>query len=466
MKDTLLIKYFRGEDMDNQNKFDELRKKYPDFIYENFEIDFDNEYMIIKYLFNIPGLTEFNPYIRIKKDYIKIDYDKDYLNYLAFQIGLIELISYCKCTCSPNIIIKPSFINNEQISWLKKLYYNGLGEFLYTNGIKIEKNDLFNITCTHEKITLPSISYTGVGNLICVGGGKDSCVSLEILKDEINNSCFIINAKAPSLGCCKVAGYSENEIVSIDRVLDRKIIELNKEGFLNGHTPFSAVIAFISYLCAYLLEKKNIILSNESSANESTVIGTDINHQYSKTYEFEKDFTYYINNFTRLDIKYFSLLRGLSEFNIAKIFSNYKKYHQVFKSCNLGSKNEEWNWCCNCTKCLFIYIILSPFLAKDEMINIFGQDLYEREDLLEYFNQIVGYSETKPFDCVGTYSEARHAVSLVISNYKEDLPYLLKYYKDNYELELNDKDIIKYNEINNLDSYYDDLVKKELSKYV
>ena len=32
------------------------------------------------------------------------------------------------------------------------------------------------------------------------------------------------------------------------------------------------------------------VLSNESSANEPTVIGTKINHQYSKTYEFENDF--------------------------------------------------------------------------------------------------------------------------------------------------------------------------------
>lgn len=452
--------------MNNQEKFNKLRENYPKFIYEKFDIKQNAEEFIISYNFNIPDLTSFKPEIRISKDYFRKDYNKEYFEYLVFQIGLIELISYVKCTCSKNIIIKAGYINNEQISFLKKLYYNGLGEFLYTNGITVSETDLFNITCQHEKVTLPEISYPTTGNLISVGGGKDSCVSLEILKDEPNNSCFIINPKKPSLESCYQAGYSDNEIIKVERVLDKKIIELNSQGFLNGHTPFSAIVAFISYLCAYLLGKKNIILSNENSANEPTVIGTNINHQYSKTYEFEKDFTAYMKSFIKLDINYFSLLRGLSEFNIARLFANYKKYHKVFKSCNLGSKNTNWNWCCNCPKCLFVYIILSPFLSKTECLQIFGEDLYERADLLDTFKEIIGYSKTKPFECVGTYEEARYAVSILINNYQGKLPYLLDYYKNNYDLELVGDKILAYNENNNLNKYYNNLVKEELNKYV
>ncbi len=453
--------------MNNQNKFNELRERYPNFIYEDYDILFDNNNLNIKYTFNIPGLTKFYPEIKISKDYLKSNYDNDYLNYLVFHIGLIELISYCKCTCSKNIIIKAGYVKEDQIKFLSKLYYNGLGEFLYKNGISVSEDELFNIECQREETTLEKINYQGVGNLICVGGGKDSCVSLELLKDEEANSCFIINPKTPSLETAASAGYNDSQIIKVERILDRKIIELNKEGYLNGHTPFSSIVAFISYLCAYLLGKKNIILSNESSANEPTVLGTNINHQYSKSFEFETDFMNYMNQFIGLDIKYFSLLRGLSELNIAKLFSNYKKYHQYFKSCNLGSKEKEWKWCCNCPKCLFVYIILSPFLSKNELISIFGEDLYLRDDMLETFKEIVGYSDTKPFECVGTYSEARYAVSLVINKLEnEELPYLLKYYKDNYELELDSTKILMYNEENNLDEYYNNLVKKELKKYV
>ena len=452
--------------MNNLNKFNEFRQKYNTFIYDHYEISYDEEKMNIKYYFNIPGLTWFYPQIKIKKkDILDENIDEDYLNSMVFHIGLIELISYFKCTCSPNVIIKCGYLDEEQIRWFKKLYYHGLGEFLYTNSIEIDEDNLIHITCEGVRKVLPKIDYLGKGNLIPVGGGKDSCVSLEILRDEKDNSCFIINPKKPSLECCKAANYSDDKIVSVERILDRKIVELNDKGFLNGHTPFSSVIAFISYLCCYLQNKKNIILSNESSANEATVIGTDVNHQYSKSFEFEKDFYDYTKKDFALDIRYFSLLRGISEFQIAKLFSHYSKYHSIFKSCNLGSKAKEWHWCCDCPKCLFVYMILSPFLYRDELIKIFGQDLYERRDLLDTFIEILGFSNNKPFECVGTYEEARYAISLLIEKLdKNNLPYLLDYYLNNYELELDGKNILKYNDDNDLDDYYDDLVKKELMK--
>lgn len=450
--------------MNNQEKFNEFRKKYPNFIYEKYEILFDEENLNIKYYFNIPGLTYFYPEIKINKKYIKIDYDEEYLNYLVFQIGLIELISYVKCTCSPNINIKCGYVNDKQIKFLKKLYFNGLGEFLYTNHINVSSDELFDINCTHDVMSLGKTQYNGVGNLICVGGGKDSCVSLEILKNEKNNSCFIINPKGPSYDSCIVAGYSD-DIIGVKRILDRKIVELNNEGYLNGHTPFSSIVAFITYLVAYLNGKKNIILSNEASANQPTVIGTNINHQYSKTYEFETDFMNYMNEFISLDIKYFSLLRGLSEFNIARLFSHYKKYHSVFKSCNLGSKGETWKWCCNCSKCLFVYIILSPFIERCERIKIFGEDLFEKKELLETFKEILGYSDTKPFECVGTLEEARYAISLVLDK-GEEHSYLLDYYREHYPLFLDGSEINKYNEENNIDEHFDKLVKEEMNKYV
>ena len=445
-----------GNSMKNAEKFNELRKNYDTFIYEKYEINLNDDKLHIKFYFNIPGLTYFYPEIKIDKKYILNDnINEQFLHSIVFHIGLIELVSYFKCTCSPNVIIKAGYIDEEQIKWFKKLYYNGLGEFLYTNGIEVSSDDLMHITCT------------GNGNLIAIGGGKDSCVTLEILKNEQNNSCFIINPKTPSLECAHQAGYDDKNIICVERILDRKIVELNNQGFLNGHTPLSSLIAFISYLCCYLQNKKNIILSNESSANQATVIGTNINHQYSKSFEFEKDFSDYIGKYFNLDIQYFSLLRGISEFQIGRLFSNYKKYHSIFKSCNLGSKAKEWQWCCNCSKCLFVYIILSPFLYKDELVSIFGQDLYEREDLLNTFIEILGYAKNKPFDCVGTYEEARYAVSLLIDKMdKEHLPYLLNYYLDNYDLQLDGSEILKYDENNNVDKYYEDLVKKELMRYV
>ena len=118
-----------------------------------------------------------------------------------------------------------------------------------------------------------------------LGDRKESTVSLEQIKG-LNNTCFIINPKEPQLSCSKVANYKENEICTIKRNIDKALLELNKQGFLNGHTPFSSMVSFVTFLVAYLSNKRYIVLSNEGSANEPTVLNTNINHQYSKSYEY------------------------------------------------------------------------------------------------------------------------------------------------------------------------------------
>ena len=450
-----------------QSKFLEYRKNYPTFIYHSFDIVDLGKSIRLSFDYEIPGLTSFRPWIEINKDDRDVDVNDSFFRYLVFHIGLIELVSYFKCTCSPNVIIEAGYLSEEQISWFKKLYYYGLGEFLYLNHIDISEDDLMNIQCASFPQTISIPHYQGVGNLIPIGGGKDSLVSLELLKDYYrDNHCFIINPKPVTTSCAEAGGYQSDRIIGVKRIIDKNLINLNQRGFLNGHTPFSAVVAFLSYLTAYIYGKKYIVLSNEASANEATVLDTKINHQYSKTYEFENDFNCYTQKFFGIDIHYFSLLRPLSEFQIALLFSHYPKYHFIFRSCNVESKNEKWEWCCHCPKCLFVYIILSPFLYPDKLVSIFGEDLYSNKELLPIFLELLGYSETKPFECVGTYGEARYAVSLTIQKLGDQLPYLLSYYKEHYPLELSTHFEREFNTEHNLPKEFEEILRKELSHYV
>ena len=443
------------------NKYNELRNEYDTFIYDSYEIEELENTTKITYNFIVPSLTQYKPTLEVRK--FKID---SFTKNLIFHIGLVELVSYWKATCSKNVIIKAGYINKEQIEFFKKLYFYGLGELFYTNGITPNYDDFINIKCELEEQNIEIPNYVGNGNLIPIGGGKDSNVTLEIMKSDFeDNLCFIINPKQVTLSCAQTAGYSNEKIVTVKRTIDKNLIELNKQGFINGHTPFSALVAFLSYFNAYITGKKYILLSNESSANESNVDGTKINHQYSKTYEFECDFNEYTKKYFKIDIKYFSLLRPLSEYQIAMLFSNYEKYHKIFKSCNVGSKKEPWHWCCSCPKCLFVYIILSPFLYKEKLIRIFGEDLFEKEDLLDIFIELTGYGKTKPFECVGTYEEVRYAITKTISKLDKQ-PYLLKYYKEHFELENLNKNLEnKYNRENNLNPYFENLLKSELKKW-
>lgn len=151
-----------------------------------------------------------------------------------------------------------------------------------------------------------------------------------------------------------------------------------------------------------------IALSNESSANESTVPGTNINHQYSKSVEFERDFREYVAENINADIQYFSFLRPLSEMQIAYFFAQFKAYHKVFRSCNAGSKTD--SWCGNCPKCLFTWLILSPFISREKLTEIFGKDLMADMNLRPIFEELNGTSAVKPFECVGTVEEVRACV--------------------------------------------------------
>jgi len=454
---------------DNSNKFHELREKYNTFIFEDYVVS-DNETDIhITYNFSIPNLATFSPEIRIlKKDICKNYINNTYINNFVFHIGLIELISYWKCTCSPNVIIKCGYLNEEQINWFKKLYFYGLGELFYTNNINTTMEDFMSIKCESSFEPIPAdlnnINFDGY--IIPIGGGKDSVVTLEALKDTESNYCLIINPNFITLNCAKLAGYEQNRIIEVIRRIDKNLLNLNNQGFINGHTPFSSLLAFLSYFIAFLSGKKYIALSNESSANESNVKGEKINHQYSKSYEFEKDFEFYSNKYLKAPVKYFSFLRPLNELQIAMLFSKHEKYHSTFKSCNVGSKSKEWKWCCDCPKCLFVYTILSHFLYKDKLIHIFGTDMFENKNLLNTFIELTGYGETKPFECVGTFEEVRYAITKTIhdlENQNIELPYLLQYYKDNFELsDLSNNLLKRYNPENNLSDELNNLLKNLL----
>lgn len=456
--------------MDKSLEFDKFRSEYKEFYYNSFSLTEDGDAIFLEYDFKIPGLTSFNPKIKILKKNMNFkSIDTVYAKNMAFNIGMIELISYWKCCCSPKIIVKCGFLDNNQINFWKKIYFYGLGELFFTNNIKTDIESFVNIEYlkNDNEFNYKVIEDESDGYIVPIGGGKDSVVTLETLKINKNRDfALIINPKPVTRKCAEIAGLADNNIIEVYRSIDKRLIDLNSKGFINGHTPFSAMLAFVSYFVAYLLSKKYIALSNENSANESNVVGEKINHQYSKSFEFECDFENYASNYLKAPVKYFSFLRPLNELQIAKIFSKHEKYHLTFKSCNVGSKEKDWIWCCNCAKCLFAYIILSPFLYKTKLVNIFGEDLFEKESLLETFIELTGNGKTKPFDCVGTYEEVNFAISKTIENLEKsnaDLPILLKYYKNNFGLVDMSEDITKrFNEENNLTEEQSDMLRKEV----
>jgi len=416
-----------------------LRKKYPKFIFKSFDFKLKPKGLKISFDFKIEPNIKFHPEILIEgirqKEVKRVG--ERALGNLIFNLGLIEILSYWKSTCSPEIEILAGSLTKEQIKWWKNLILKGMGQFFYENKIdfrkkfikieaKGEKREIFKKNLDPDKILVP------------VGGGKDSVVTIEYLKIMGKKLIlFSLNPQTPHKKVIKISKIKEK--VFIKRKIDKKLLELNKKGFLNGHTPFTAYLSFLSVLVACLKGCKFIAFSNEKSAEEGNLkyLGRIINHQYSKTKDFERKFREYTKKYLAKKLEYFSLLRDLYEIEISALFSQFPQYFDAFLSCNeafktySGKKRPIKKWCGKCPKCLFVFTCLYPFIGN-RIIKIFKKNLFEKKSLLPLMLQLIGKRKFKPFECVGTKKESFLAFKMSLERWKKEnqkLPFLLKVFE-------------------------------------
>ena len=415
----------------SQEKFDSLRKNYPVFRYKDFKIECNGKSVLLSHSFEISGLCAFSATNRVSLDGFELanDPQSPLAKKIAFYLGMVEAVSYLKSCCCPVMEVECGQLSDRETDWFKRLYMGGLGEFFHINDINTTFDDFLTINSLKNAPEWQSCSISPVKlrdlSLVPVGGGKDSCVTIELVKEVNRSIAFLtVNSQKARTDTVLAAGFNKDKIINIERKIDPALLELNKQGFLNGHTPFSAVVAFLSYFTAYIIGSPYIVLSNESSAGQGNLEGADVNHQYSKSPEFEKSFCEFADERLSKSIHYFSILRPFNELQIAKRFAAFPAYHKIFRSCNRGSKQNIW--CCDCAKCLFVYIILSPFLSEGELTSIFGENLLDKASLDSDFDGLVGFTPLKPFECVGTREEVCLALSLTAQKSGEKLPYLLK----------------------------------------
>lgn len=338
------------------------------------------------------------------------DTEKHSLERLLHALHLAAGISYYKAYCPDQIVITNRQISQSEAAFFNKFYLMGLGEFSVENNLDLRQVINFPLTeqITHAPppLTLPR------ANVVAIGGGKDSLVSLEILRKAGQNFRPIaINAGPPILDVIASAGCSDPILIS--RKIDPALFLLNEQGAYNGHVPITGILSFIMAFAAILYGYDTIIMSNEQSANEGNMVknGLQINHQYSKSLEFEQDFNQLVTGHIIPGLRYFSLLRPLSESGIAALFAREPKYFSTFKSCNrnfhIAEGMRKYGWCCDCPKCRFVYLALAPFIGKPGVIKIFGRDILNDTAQEDGFRELLGLKGHKPFECVGEINECR-----------------------------------------------------------
>ncbi len=365
------------------------------------------------------GALDFRETITLPKSPKNISSEelRSFLEPLHLMLG----ISYYKLFC-PSKIKLPFKISKEQADFWNTVYRKGLGEFLYRNKIDPKKVAKFPYAKTkNQPIDIKVLDRALLG----IGGGKDSIVAAELLRSLAVTSFVVETQKKDKISenVMKNIGYPS---FKIKRNLNPKIFEAHAGGY-NGHIPISAVFAFLGLFSAALYGYKYVIVGNEHGSNFGNIEykGEIVNHQWSKSAEFETMLQGYVRKYITPDITYFSILRPFHEIRIAQMFSVYKKYFPFFSSCNrnftVSKQRPDSLWCGECPKCAFVFLMLAPFIGRKELLKIFGKNLFADENILSLFQDLLGFGKLKPFDCVGTFEEARAAMHLAAKNYKNDI---------------------------------------------
>jgi hypothetical protein len=150
-------------------------------------------------------------------------------------------------------------------------------------------------------------------------------------------------------------------------------------------------------------------MSNEHSASvpNTTWQGRPVNHQWSKSFDAEVMLASALDEALRGAPTVASFLRDRSEPWVARELVKQPALLSKFRSCNRAFRQDPTQraatWCGECDKCLFIALMLAPFLPRAQLTAIFGG----REPLLdpslhEARVTLVGLgTAVKPFECVG-----------------------------------------------------------------
>jgi hypothetical protein len=251
-----------------------------------------------------------------------------------------------------------------------------------------------------------------------MGGGKDSIVALQMVRDAGIEPTLVSVGSSPLIRA--VAERTGLSHIRIERRLAPELMELNRQGAWNGHVPITGIIAFILAAAGVLYGFNTVVMANERSASSATLTtpeGREINHQWSKGLSFEKAFSDFASSHMIPGLEYFSLLRPLSELAIARRFAGLERYFDVFSSCNRNFTQApaapEERWCGQCPKCRFVFLMLAPFIEREKLVAMVGADLLDDMDQARGFDELIGFTDHKPFECVGETRESLAAFCLL-----------------------------------------------------
>lgn len=322
--------------------------------------------------------------------------------------------SYYKVAAPREVWLDSVHLSEPARPWATALFRQGLAEFAYRNHLP----HILGLELTHRDrrpgAGPPARPPAEDRPLVPIGGGKDSLVSAEALRLAGFAPVLIsVNPNQLLTGVMDAAGLPQ---LRVTRALDQRLFDLNRTGAYNGHVPVTAINSLVAVATAVLHGLGPVVMSNERSASVPNLEwrGHQINHQWSKGIEAERQLREALAGHAGLPDSYFSLLRPFSELHIARAFARFTGYDAVVTSCNAAFRfaGRSCRWCGDCPKCRFVFLAFAPFMPRRRLVGIFGADLLDDDRQLPGYRELAGLTRHKPFECVGELAESLAALRL------------------------------------------------------
>ncbi|HEX3981533.1 MAG TPA: hypothetical protein VHW93_09915, partial [Acidimicrobiales bacterium] len=211
--------------------------------------------------------------------------DRSGLERAILHLHIAAGTSYYKAAAPRRVLVETNGLLPSEQEFHRHLYDDGLREFAVTNGLAVPLP--VRIEGAGDGHPPPPTSAERSGGLVVpIGGGKDSMVLIEALK-PFEPRLFAVN---PHPLVIRLAQQSGLELLVVRRQLSPRLGELNAAGGLNGHVPITAIVSLIAVVGSFLYGYDTIAMAVERSASEETLVvdGVPVNHQYSKSLEFER----------------------------------------------------------------------------------------------------------------------------------------------------------------------------------
>ncbi|MGO9027637.1 MAG: endonuclease domain-containing protein [Acidimicrobiales bacterium] len=336
----------------------------------------------------------------------------------SFERALLHLhiaagTSYYKAAAPPIVDVEGTALTGVEREFHRRLYDDGLREFAVTNGMAVPRPVEIRSAGQRAPSAPPTSPARTGGLVVPIGGGKDSMVLIEAVR-SLRPRLFAVNPHPLTVALAEETGL---ELLVVRRRLSPELLDLNRRGALNGHVPITAIVSLIAVAGSFLYGYDAIAMAVERSASEETVLvdGVPVNHQFSKSLEFEWLLTGLVTGSIDPGLVYGSALRPYSELAIGRAFAGLERYHGTFCSCNAAFRQgaaPEDRWCGHCPKCRFVALVLAPFMSPETVAAIIGRDLFADPSQVAGFAALMS-DEDKPFECVGERRESAVALRLL-----------------------------------------------------